>query len=58
LHDEKKDVRKNAAWGLGAIGDPRAVEALTDALKDPDPDVQRTAKKALETIEKKNTAPG
>ena len=31
---EDEDVRKQVAWALGKIGDARAAEPLTEALKD------------------------
>ena len=50
LEDRKKQVRKNAAWALGAIADEQAVAALTKILTDPDAEVQETARNALESI--------
>jgi len=44
-------ARKTAAIALGEIGDPRAVEPLTRALKDEH--VRRSAKIALDKIQKK-----
>jgi HEAT repeat protein len=38
---------------LGAIGDPRAVEALKEALKDEDATVREIAADALEGIKAK-----
>ena len=43
-------VRKNAVWALGQIGDPRAVEALEEALKDEDVYVRGGAALALGQI--------
>lgn len=43
-------VRKNAAQALGRIGDPRAVEALEEALKDEDGDIRGHATSALGSI--------
>ena len=51
----KKDVfvRREAAEVLGKIGDARAVEPLTKALKDKDWNVQEAAKEALDKIKAK-----
>lgn len=43
-------ARRNAAWALGAIGDPEAVPALIAALKDDDPRVRSQAAWALGAI--------
>ena len=43
-------VRKNAAWALGSIGDPRAVGALNVALKDRDALVRGNAARSLGVI--------
>lgn len=40
LRDADPAVRHRAAWTLGALGDPRAREALTAALEDDDGDVR------------------
>ena len=37
LQHEHPRVREKAAWILGRIGDPRAVEALIATLQDPNP---------------------
>jgi HEAT repeat protein len=44
--------RVTAIRALGKIGDPRAVEALTAALKDRNPEVRKGAEEALKTIAK------
>jgi HEAT repeat protein len=43
-------TRKAAAEALGKLGDVRAIEPLTIALKDEDKDVRRTAADALEAL--------
>ena len=43
LKDEDSDVRRHAAWGLGEVKDPRAVEPLIAALKDKDSHVRGAA---------------
>lgn len=53
LNDETWWVREGAAEALGEIADVRAVEALTEALKDEDKNVQEAAKEALEKIKAK-----
>ena len=40
-------MRQQAAFALGQIRDPRAVDALTEALKDDDEDVRQQAAFAL-----------
>jgi HEAT repeat protein len=45
--DSDADVRKQAAWALGMIEDPRAAGALSDALEDPDADVREQAMWAI-----------
>ena len=55
LKDPKKQVRKNAAWALGIIGDDRAVATLTASLDDPDGDVRTATREALDAIKKKRT---
>ncbi len=49
LKGENKLVRKAAARALGDIGDPRAVEPLTEAQTDED--VRASAAKALDKIQ-------
>lgn len=53
LKDVDSDVRLDAALALGEIWDKRAVEPLTQALKDKDESVQKAAKKALDKIKHK-----
>jgi HEAT repeat protein len=50
LSDSAAGVRKQAAWALGAIGDGRAVNALTKSLKDTDAGVRKQAAWALGAI--------
>ena len=45
-------ARRNAAWALGVIGNPRAVEPLLGALKDRDPEVRRQAAWAIGVLAK------
>lgn len=52
---EDEDVRKQVALALGKIGDARAVEPLTKALKDKDREVREAAKQALEEIKAKKS---
>jgi HEAT repeat protein len=40
-------VRTGAAWALGKLGDPRAVEPLIETLNDPKPRVRKDAAWAL-----------
>jgi HEAT repeat protein len=40
-------VRRGAAWALGEIGDPRAVEQILPLLTDRKKDVRATAAEAL-----------
>jgi HEAT repeat protein len=44
------NLRKEAAIALGEIGDPKAIPALEEALKDPDPDVRKLTQLALKHI--------
>jgi len=50
-------VRKNAAWALGQFTGEEAVSALSGAVKDPDPGVQRAARLALDAVKKKAAGP-
>jgi len=47
LADENSDVRVAAIDALGDIGDLRALDALTHALKDSDPTIRRHAASAI-----------
>ena len=58
LMQDTVTMRMTAAWALGEIGDPRAIEALREALGDQTllqgvPVVHKAAKEALEKIQKK-----
>ena len=48
--EKDSDAREAAADALGEIGDPKAVEPLIAALKDPDDDVREAAAEALGRI--------
>jgi HEAT repeat protein len=50
LEDDDADMRCSAAEYLGDLGDPQAVEALLDTLRDPDPAVRAMAIWALDEI--------
>lgn len=50
-------ARRNAAWTLGAIDDPRAVPALSNALKDREPQVRRESAWALGAIDSREAVP-
>jgi len=47
LAGEDSDVKFNVVTALGELGDARAVDALTNALKDMDPKIRRAAARAL-----------
>ena len=50
LNDENEWVRRAAAEALGALGDHRAVEPLSEALKDENSVVQDAAFDALKKL--------
>ncbi len=50
LRDENERVRRKAAWALGEIRDPQALDALTIALADQDQRVRATVKWAISEI--------
>jgi HEAT repeat protein len=50
LKDEQPEARMMAAWALGEIQDPKAVESLNAALNDTEPRVRAKAKWALSEI--------
>lgn len=53
IRDKNSAIRKEAVKTLGKIGDDRAIDPLTEALKDPDQVVRDSAKAALNSIRKK-----
>ena len=50
LKDADADVREQAAFALGQIGDARAIDGLTAALKDANSQVRQQAAFALGQI--------
>jgi HEAT repeat protein len=50
LSDKDWQVRREAAWALGEIGDPKAVPFLIRSLRDKDKYVRRAAAWALGKI--------
>ena len=59
LDDSNAEVRRNAAQSLGSLGDPRAVEALLQALRDDaDAGVRKMAAWALGEIESPSAVGG
>ena len=56
LRDDEWEMRRGAAWILGKVGPDAkdAVPALAEALKDPNPAVQKKAAEALQKINGKN----
>jgi hypothetical protein len=50
LEDDDPSLRERAAISLGVIGDPRAIDPLTDLLKDPEIPVRRQVVTAVATI--------
>lgn len=57
LHDEQINIRRDAAYILGDIGDSQALEPLNIALQDPDQKVRANAKEALNKIAARSSAP-
>ena len=53
LRDPSLPDRDGVARSLGAIGDPRARDALAAATDDPDPDVALEARRALDSLERR-----
>jgi HEAT repeat protein len=51
LKDADPHVRRQAAWALGEIADPRAAGPLASALKDASAEVRRQAAWALGEME-------
>jgi HEAT repeat protein len=52
LHHDAWVARRNAAWGLGVLDDPRAVSPLIATLKDSEAPVRRQAAWALGVIDR------
>jgi beta-lactamase regulating signal transducer with metallopeptidase domain len=52
ITDTDPEVRKTSAWALGEIADSRAIDALTEALRDPN--VASAARHALSEISDRN----
>jgi HEAT repeat protein len=50
IKDSNANVRANAAWALGRIKDPRAVDDLITTLIDADPSIEKNAAGALVSI--------
>jgi vesicle coat complex subunit len=50
LEDEDEGLRKNAAWGLSAIGSSSAVQPLRAASQDRSADVRDAAEYALQQV--------
>jgi len=51
LKDPDEDIRRDAVWMLGNIGDERAIHPLTEALKDKDEEVRFHAARNLGKFE-------
>ncbi len=54
LEDSDPDVRLEASWALGEIGDERAIEPLISGLKDEDWYVRQRAASALVTMQSRS----
>jgi HEAT repeat protein len=50
LHSQHPEIRSHCAEALGMIGGDRVVSQLNEVLSDPDPDVRRSAERALRMI--------
>src|SRR4030043_1809193 len=50
LNSEYRDLRMSAIWTLGRVKDPRAIEALINALRHKDPLMREKAAEALGEI--------
>ena len=50
LKDSDEGLRKNAAWGLSALGGKGAMQALQNACRDESSDVRDAASYALEQV--------
>lgn len=58
LADSDPEVRRRAAWALGELEQPRAVQGLEEALDDADPRVRVMAAWALGEIKDPEAGPG
>ena len=56
-NSESDDTRREAAFALGAIGDPRAIPALQASSSSADPYLVEIAREALLKIERRNRVP-
>ena len=54
LKDGSNDIKIGAAFALGEMGDPEAIEPLKGLLDDPNNNVNIAAKGAVEKIEERN----
>jgi HEAT repeat protein len=50
-------ARRNGAWALGALDEPRAVEPIVQLMKDPEPAVREQAAWALGVLDHASAAP-
>jgi HEAT repeat protein len=57
LRSQTWTARENAAWALGAFDDQRAVPALVDTLRDPEPAVREQAAWALGALDDATAVP-
>jgi hypothetical protein len=55
LEDKSPHVRRAAVYALGRIGNAEIVPILEASLLDPEPAVQKTAEKAIEKLQQKNS---
>jgi len=57
LNSSFPEIRVDAAWALGELGDQRAVEHLVKALRDPDECTRYCVVKALKNLGDKRAIP-
>lgn len=55
LHDPKQQVRENVIQAIQMLGDARAIPALQEVQKDPDPKIRKAAQEAIATLQKEGT---